>query len=524
MVTPVHRVLILHCVVLLHSTIAARHIVTSISQLSQLVNFERDLLYLSRKFRLDMPQKFLNFLSSVEAEYSKQSQTNYISLPIHQYRLVRRFTYDWNFWKSFSANRVPNFLNTYEELSLMYNGIDQFPTTDFVIAAYSFSYVHLFYGNNRKQLPSMESNDYLGLTQSEMLELAVTTFNNIINPEDDEEDNIGDGNNEEEHSIEGSNELIAQYWLKQFLDNTVKILPFSSAKHRIAYILKHRDTYGSKEILSQAKTLESLDRIRILMEKYPNDFYGFYDFIMKNSLTRVCQSFDRSNGSLHCLLFKSPTSPYSPFKYEILSLWPYVAIVHNFLPTGMAQQFINSALSSGLHVTEVLENNGTSRKDLSVRLSEAASIHPQTSESLWLDRRIFEATRLSPNSRTNGPQDGEPAQILNYGIGGFYWPHHDYLKMNSSDNSMVPWGDRLATVLVYLSTVESGGNTAFPKLGVGVAPRAGRALVWFNLDPRNGTPLNLTEHAACPMNQGSKWVLNKWIRTHGKISDFTLIL
>lgn len=75
-------------------------------------------------------------------------------------------------------------------------------------------------------------------------------------------------------------------------------------------------------------------------------------------------------------------------------------------------------------------------------------------------------------------------------------------------------GDRLATVLVYLTDVRSGGHTAFPRLGVSVAPRAGRALVWFNLDPRRHAPVDLSLHCACPVNEGEKWVLNKWIRTH----------
>ena len=42
-------------------------------------------------------------------------------------------------------------------------------------------------------------------------------------------------------------------------------------------------------------------------------------------------------------------------------------------------------------------------------------------------------------------------------------------------------GERLMTFMVYLSSVEEGGNTAFPLLGVTVPPRQGAALFWHTV-------------------------------------------
>ena len=92
--------------------------------------------------------------------------------------------------------------------------------------------------------------------------------------------------------------------------------------------------------------------------------------------------------------------------------------------------------------------------------------------------------------------------------------HNDFF--DTDHYNFLLTGNRLATVLVYLSNVQSGGHTVFPKLDISAKPRAGSALVWFNLDPRNGEPLNDTLHAACPVNIGQKWIINKWIRTHNK--------
>ena len=42
-------------------------------------------------------------------------------------------------------------------------------------------------------------------------------------------------------------------------------------------------------------------------------------------------------------------------------------------------------------------------------------------------------------------------------------------------------GERLMTFMVYLSSVEEGGNTAFPLLGLTVPPSQGAALFWHTV-------------------------------------------
>ena len=56
-------------------------------------------------------------------------------------------------------------------------------------------------------------------------------------------------------------------------------------------------------------------------------------------------------------------------------------------------------------------------------------------------------------------ENGESIQILHYENGEKYEPHFDYFhdKVNQQLG-----GHRIATVLMYLSTVEKGGETVFP--------------------------------------------------------------
>uniref|UniRef100_A0A2P2ILZ7 procollagen-proline 4-dioxygenase n=1 Tax=Rhizophora mucronata TaxID=61149 RepID=A0A2P2ILZ7_RHIMU len=120
-------------------------------------------------------------------------------------------------------------------------------------------------------------------------------------------------------------------------------------------------------------------------------------------------------------------------------------------------------------------------------------------------------------------ENGESIQILHYKHGQKYEPHFDYFhdKVN-----LELGGHRIATVLMYLSNVEKGGETVFPqaqmpqlkdetwsdcaKKGYAVRPERGDALLFFSLHPDATTdPESL--HGSCPVIEGEKWSATKWI-------------
>ncbi|KAH8038147.1 hypothetical protein HPB51_023954 [Rhipicephalus microplus] len=87
-------------------------------------------------------------------------------------------------------------------------------------------------------------------------------------------------------------------------------------------------------------------------------------------------------------------------------------------------------------------------------------------------------------------------------------------------------GNRVATMLLYLTDVALGGATAFTHLKLAVKPRRGSALFWYDLAPYSGNdgPIHfsfwhqrktlevLTNHVGCPVLWGTKWIATKWIR------------
>lgn len=146
--------------------------------------------------------------------------------------------------------------------------------------------------------------------------------------------------------------------------------------------------------------------------------------------------------------------------------------------------------------------------------------HYRISKSAWLkeeedpaveriSRRVEDMTGLTTKT-------AEELQVVNYGIGGHYEPHFDFARREETNAfKSLGTGNRIATVLFYMSDVAQGGATVFPSLRLSLWPEKGTAAFWHNLHT-NGEGDYLTRHAACPVLAGSKWVCNKWLHERGQ--------
>ena len=73
---------------------------------------------------------------------------------------------------------------------------------------------------------------------------------------------------------------------------------------------------------------------------------------------------------------------------------------------------------------------------------------------------------------------------MNYGFGGLISLHMDASSGDNTDSQI--GGGRFTTAMVYLSEVQSGGFTIFPKLGLFFKPEIGQLLYW-NLKRTDGS-------------------------------------
>ncbi|MCU0760126.1 MAG: 2OG-Fe(II) oxygenase [Steroidobacteraceae bacterium] len=108
-------------------------------------------------------------------------------------------------------------------------------------------------------------------------------------------------------------------------------------------------------------------------------------------------------------------------------------------------------------------------------------------------------------------ENGEGMQVLRYGPGAEYRPHHDWFDPQQPGAAplLQLGGQRVATVVMYLNTPARGGATVFPDGGFEAAAVRGNA-VFFSYDRPHA--MTRTLHAGAPVVEGEKWIATKWLR------------
>ncbi|ETN81225.1 oxidoreductase, 2OG-Fe(II) oxygenase family protein [Necator americanus] len=141
------------------------------------------------------------------------------------------------------------------------------------------------------------------------------------------------------------------------------------------------------------------------------------------------------------------------------------------------------------------------------------------SKSAWLkswEHEVVERINKRIDMMTNLEMEtAEELQVQNYGVGGHYDPHFDHARKEETESfKTLGTGNRVATVLFYMTEPRYGGGTVFTEVKSTVLPTKNDALFWYNLH-KYGDGNVLTRHAACPVLLGEKWVTNKWIHERG---------
>ncbi|ROT78139.1 hypothetical protein C7M84_003153 [Penaeus vannamei] len=200
----------------------------------------------------------------------------------------------------------------------------------------------------------------------------------------------------------------------------------------------------------------------------------------------------------------SPLYKIGPLRMEVQSLDPYVVTLEEVVTPSEAADLVDASARYLMRSSTIRANGGSAESFM------------RTSSTAWMldsDLPVLsELThRIEQIAGVNAQQNrgAEMYQVVNYGVGGHYTVHHDYIDKGLINN-------RIATFLVYLKDVPQGGRTVFPWVGTGVRPKRGSALLWYNMN-RVGMPDSRLQHGACPVLLGDKWVINKWIFYGGQL-------
>lgn len=228
----------------------------------------------------------------------------------------------------------------------------------------------------------------------------------------------------------------------------------------------------------------------------------------------ISRSYWGNNPALKCFLWDNNRHPLlvlQPVRAELFSVDPIVVMFYDVISSK------DIAYVKNVSEASLVEAKSSDEKEDSI----AASIDSyRVAHNNWMDNsddpvmmkldKLVEAITRLPFT-----EESEDLQVANYGVGGHYKPHYDAFILKIRPKASLK---RRATYMYYLSDVQYGGATVFPKLGIAVRPVKGAALFWHNLIWNSQQDLEKRSlHAGCPVLLGNKWVANKWIRdgSHG---------
>ncbi|XP_055380990.1 prolyl 4-hydroxylase subunit alpha-1-like [Condylostylus longicornis] len=279
-----------------------------------------------------------------------------------------------------------------------------------------------------------------------------------------------------------------KYWFnKELKEAEAKKLEFSSV----------RGDTGDSNVFRESLNVEKLENLDHLN----------YEKLCRGDITPTPTELR----SMKCYYIHNnvPFLRIAPIKVEVANKSPRLLIFHDVITDSEIDKVIEIGKP---RLQRATARESTGYVPVKYRISKSGWIsHDEDPLITSIIQRVSDMTMLTTES-------AEDLQVCNYGIGGHYEPHFDFTTGTPTyENER--WqrdGNRIATVLFYMSDVPQGGSTVFPAIGKSVWPKKGSAAFWFNLFADGEGDLR-TKHAACPVLTGSKWVANLWIHERGQV-------
>ncbi|KAL7730442.1 hypothetical protein ACLKA6_016668 [Drosophila palustris] len=195
----------------------------------------------------------------------------------------------------------------------------------------------------------------------------------------------------------------------------------------------------------------------------------------------------------------------APLKVEQVHRNPDINIYHQVIN----DRQIDSILEVSSEIEKIRSSTSGGRQS-DVRVSQQVWVNYSSPIMSSLSQLVSAITNLDMGN-------AEIMQVADYSVGGQYTSHFDYISRMPNDYKGK--GNRLFTVMFYLSDVLQGGYTVFTKLNLFLKPIKGSMVVWNN-QLRSLQRDDRTAHAGCPVLEGSKRIGNVWI--HSSLQEFRL--
>lgn len=513
------KVNVIVCIFVLLSNGYATEWFSSLGQMEDLIHDEVDLLASLEKHiesetvRLDKLKKMASSFQKI-SDHANTDIESYLSHPVDQYRLVKRLAVEWQSIEDLVRN-ASDFVTELQQKQL------NFPTNDDVVGTaealmrlqdtYKLD-THLLAAGDVKGRKANES-----LTAEDCYQIGRTAYLN--------EDfyhcklwmkEVMVRNKKTYQSFSSFDVLDHLSFCTARLgdilgaaDLSIQMLQLDPNNERIL----NNYRYYESLLAANKKGDEDMDNHKPKNDPGAGTFErGEYEELCRGEGIEVSKAMEKKLKCYYWNNHRHPRLILKPLKMEELYTLPHIVFFHEFVS--------DTEMVEIKRIAKPKLNRATVQNPLTGKLEHAKY---RVSKSTWLEehegdkktvaavnQRIGDATGLSMST-------AEMLQIANYGVGGQYEPHYDCARIEDAGQFEEAIGNRIATLLIYMTDVAEGGYTVFLPPKIAVKPEKGGAAFWHNLYPSGDVDLR-TRHAACPVLTGIKWVSNKWI--HERDQEF----
>ncbi|EDV90577.1 GH14105 [Drosophila grimshawi] len=475
---------------------------TSIAGMTNLLHLEAQLIDNLSNYADELENKLLTvrgYVTEMRAASRKAQQDSvaHLSNPLNSFSLIRRMHEDWIHWQKYMKQPVGQ-----QQVKYLNEQREQLPSsTDLQEAAEALYRIHVTYDLKISDMAK-------GLLNGRQYNVSLSALDSYA---------LGKFLYDQQIFEDAGNWIYqAINWLQNKQNVLALPLQLDQAELLQVYaeaLIKLKRYADAQKVLQTATTLKK-DSFKLLIRKSevetlirtePNAVPKLIKKRVGGKYEKGCrgQYAPATSSRLHCV-YNSTNSAFlrlAPLKMELLQLDPYMVLYHDAISPREIEdlQFLAMPRLKRAKVVDQVTHRNMMVKE---RTSKVTWLGDATNAfTMRLNKRIEDMSGFTMYG-------SEMLQVMNYGLGGHYASHYDFLNATSKTRLN---GDRIATVMFYLSDVEQGGATVFPKIQKAVFPQRGTAIIWYNLKENGDFDTN-TIHAACPVIVGSKWVCNKWIR------------
>lgn len=208
----------------------------------------------------------------------------------------------------------------------------------------------------------------------------------------------------------------------------------------------------------------------------------------------------------YCFVRRNPTNSYRQQSSYMVKEIPH------FLSDAECDQIMAIAKNKGMVESRVYKSKAMGAKE---------DLDPtvRKSNQTWLESEDGPIIRMMKDrvaKLTGYPTSNQEAvQVVRYEPGGMFTPHFDACAGSEEEcrGMNENGGPRYATVLIYLNDGYVGGTTSFPNINKIIQPEKGKAILFYDIDPKTKEIIPESLHSGDPLISAKegKYVANIWV-------------